>query len=190
MADLAAAANAGAPVDDVIPFALAPALVGVDQPLDYSTRAGQNLYASAIAELPYRFTGKEASLPAFLQAIRDRSAQAGWNDIFSITIGLDAQGNNINRDLLTQYGEISLLNVRTDATNDYIGHQVRNAQVSHQIYQCLKKSITDSVAERMVTEAENYIINGFPDGPSFLMTLIQVFFVKTEAATSQTSIGP
>ena len=136
------AADATQPVQ----FALAPALVGIEQPMDYSTRAGQNLYASAIAELPYCFTGREASLPAFLQAIRDRSTQAGWNNIFSITIGQDNAGNNINRDLLIQYGEITLENVRNDATNDYIGQPVRNAQVSHQIYQCLKKSISDNVA--------------------------------------------
>ena len=59
------------------PFALSPALVGDNDPLDYSTRAGQHLYSSAIAQLPYTFTGKESSLPAFLQSIRDRSAQAG-----------------------------------------------------------------------------------------------------------------
>ena len=104
-----------------IPFALAPALVGVDQPLDYSTRAGQTLYASATTELPYKFTGKQSSLPTFLEAIRDRATQTGWSDIFSITTGQDANNQPINKDLLTQYGEITLEQVRRDAANDYIG---------------------------------------------------------------------
>ena len=160
------------------PFALSPALVGENDPLDYSTRAGQHLYSSAIAQLPYTFTGKESSLPAFLQSIRDRSAQAGWDDIFSIMTATGA------KNLLTQYGEITLANVHEDAINDYIGQQVRNAQISHQIYQCLKRSITPDVAERMVTESDSYMVNNVADGPSFLMTLIQVYFVQTEALPS------
>ena len=55
-----------------VPFALATALVGGANPIDYSTHAGQALYASATAPLPYRFEGRESSVPAFLQAIRDR----------------------------------------------------------------------------------------------------------------------
>ena len=106
-----------------VPFALAPALVGANQPLDYSGCAGQSLYANATAQLPYVFNGKESSLPAFLQAIQDRSAESGWEDIFQITIGNDAQGNPILRHLLTHYGEITLENVREDAAIDYIGQQ-------------------------------------------------------------------
>lgn len=159
----------------VPPFALAPALVGADQPMDYSTRAGQHLYATATTELPYKFNGKETSLPAFLQAVRDRSSQSGWDDIFEITT--DAGPRN----LLVHYGEITIENVRADALLDYIGQPVRNAQISHQIYQCLKKSISPDVAERMVTESANFMINDVSDGPAFLMTLIQVYFVQTEA---------
>ena len=91
------------------PFALATALVGQGNRIDYSTRAGQHLYTSATSHLPYTFTGQEASLPAFLQAIRDCAAQSRWEDIFQITIGNDAAGNAITRDLLTQYGEISCI---------------------------------------------------------------------------------
>ena len=37
----------------------------------------------------------------------------------------------------------------------------------------------------MVTETANYHVQGVADSPSFLMTLIQVFFVRTEAEPSQ-----
>ena len=130
------------------PFALAPALVRAGNPIDYSTYAGQHLYTAARNPLPYTFTGQESSLPAFLQAIHDRASQAGWDDIFQITIGNDAVGNAITRDLLTHYGEISLKHVHNDAALDYIGQQVRNAQ-------CLKSSINEDVTERMVTEIAN-----------------------------------
>ena len=37
----------------------------------------------------------------------------------------------------------------------------------------------------MVTETAIYHVQGVADGPSFLMTLIQVFFVRTKAEPSQ-----
>ena len=166
-------------------FALAPALLDQDQPWDYSTRVGQTLYAQATAELPYTFEGKKSSLAAFLQAIRSRADQFGWHDIFDITVGQDANGNQQFRNLLMHYGEIELQNIRDDAVKDYIGQQTRNAQVSHQIFQCLQKSIDKTVADRMVTEQSKYMIQGTPDGPSYLMVLIQTFFVVTEAEPTQ-----
>ena len=51
------------------PFALAPALIGQGKPINYSTHAGQPLYALATAPLPYIFNGKESSFLAFLLAI-------------------------------------------------------------------------------------------------------------------------
>ena len=53
------------------PFALAPALVGAGQPIDYLTRAGQALYTAATAALPYKFEGKNFSVITLLQAVRD-----------------------------------------------------------------------------------------------------------------------
>jgi hypothetical protein len=165
------------------PFALAPALLDQANPWDYSTREGQNIYKAATAPLPYLFEGRKSSLPAYLLAIRDRADQFGWHDILEITIGQDANNNNINRSLLTHYGEITLTQVRADA--DYIGTPSRNAQMSHQLYQCLQSSNNKEVADRMVTESENYIIDGTADGPAYLMTLIQTYFVHTEAKPTQ-----
>jgi len=107
------------------PFALAPALAGADQPIDYSSRAGQTLYAQATAELPYTFEGKSSSLPAFLQAIRECADATGCDDIFAINIGQDVNSNDIQKNLLTQYCEITIENVHQKAQVDYIGQQNR-----------------------------------------------------------------
>ena len=171
--------------EDAVPFALAPALVGGDDPIDYSTRAGQALYSSATAALPYIFEGRDSSVPAFLQAIRDRGAASGWTDIFEITIGHDNQGNDINQNLLTHYGEITLDDVKSNAIADYLNTPVRNAQVSAAIYQCLRKSIGTKVTERMVTEADSYHVNGTPDGPSFLMKIIEIYLIQTKGTPTQ-----
>ena len=173
-------------------FALAPNLAGAGQPIDYSTRAGQALYSNATQELSYIFNGKESSLPAFLQAIRDRASACGWNDIFDITVGQDANNNDIFKNILTQHGEISLQQVRDNAIADYVGVQNRNAQISHQVYQCLRKSIGPAVTERLVTESDKYFMGApphqVPDGPSFLMTIIVIYSVTTKATPMQTRI--
>lgn len=168
----------------VIPFALAPALVGADLPIDYSTRAGQALYSQVTTALAYTFEGPSSSLPAFLQSVMDRSTSAGWGDIFEITVGQDAEGADVFRNLLTQYGEITMAHVRENALADYIGQNSRNAQISHQIYQCLRKSVGTTVMDRLVTEQGEFFINGVPDGPSFLMALINVYSVRTNATTA------
>ena len=171
-------------------FALAPALVGAanNEIIDYATRTGQSLYMAATKELSYIFDGKNASIPTFLQAVRDRSTSSGWDDIFQITIGNDANGNPINRDLLTQYGEITIENVNDNARQDYINMPVRNAQISEQIYQCLRKSISSEVNVAMVTKSNNYYVDGQPDGPSFLLTLINNYRVVTKATPTNTRI--
>lgn len=172
------AANAAA-VPVVPPFALAPALLNQAQPWDYSTREGHSIYKGACAPLPYKFEGKKSSLTAFLLAVRTRAEQYGWQDIFEITIGQDANGANINRNLLTHYGEITLEQVRADA--DYIGTPSRNAQMSHQMFQCLHSTVDKESSDRMVTEQAKYLITDVPDGPSYLRTLIDTFFINTDA---------
>ena len=48
----------------------------------------------------------------------------------------------------------------------------------------MKKSISANITERMVTETTCFTIDGTADGPAFLMTLIQIFFVQTKAQPS------
>ena len=173
-------------------FALAPNLAGAGQAIDYTTRAGQALYSTATQELSYVYNGKDSSLPAFLQAIRDRAASCGWNDIFDITVGQDANNNDIFKNILTQHGEITLQQVRDNAIADYIGVANRNAQISHQVYQCLRKSIGPAVTERLVTETDKYFMGNpphqVPDGPTFLFTIIMIYSVTTKATPMQTRI--
>ena len=140
-----------------ISFALAPTFVGADHPIDYSTRAGQYLYISATKKLPYIF-GKDNSIPALLQAVRDRSNEPGWSDILDISVGFSVPNVPIFRNLLTHYRKITLAHIRANATADYIGKQNRNAQASNQIYQCLRKPSTQDVSDRLVTKADAFHI--------------------------------
>ena len=157
----------------IIPFAIAPALVGADHPIDYSTQAGQSLYISATKELPYIF-GEDNSILALLQAVRYRSNESGWSDILYISVGFSAPNVPIFRNLLMHYGKITLAHVRANATADYIGQQNQNFQSSNQIYRCLRNSVTQDFSDRLVTEDDAFHIEGQPNGPYFLMTLIDV----------------
>ena len=169
------------------PFALAPALVGAanNELIDYSTRTGQGLYRDAIEAFPYLFQGRNSSIATWLHAASDRASVCGWTDVLAISVGQDANGNDIFKNLLTEHGQITLQNVRENALQDYIGQENRNAQMATQIYLAARKSISDNVYERMVTETSNFTINGVPDGPSFIMTLIDLYQVQTRGTATQ-----
>ena len=165
------------------PFALAPALVG--QGSQSITVQGQGNTFTPLQQIifPTRSCNKNRlSWPSYKPFVIKLTNQDGKN--FS-TVGNDTAGNAITRDLLTNYSEITLENVCNDAALDYIRQQVRNVQASDQIYLCLKGSISDDITECVVTESTSYHIHGTADGPSFLMTLIKVFFIRTEAKPSQ-----
>ena len=66
-----------------------------------------------------------------------------------------------------------------------MGQRDVNDQLTQQMYECIKTSVSEEVRKRMVTERASYQFNGEPDGPSYLMTLIQVYFTKTEDTPNQ-----
>ena len=178
-------------------FALAPALVNPTEMIDYSTKEGQQLFRSAVAKLPMIFDGAKTSLAAFLRVIKDRSNICGWADLWEITVDIDDQGNDIFKNLLTQYAEIPLELVQENARTDYLGTDSRNAQMSLQVYQCLTASVSTDVASRMVIEQDDFQLQSqnatptdpyFDDGPCYLRSLIKVYFVTTEAVPSQIRI--
>ena len=96
-----------------------------------------------------------------------------------------AGGGHIYRNLLTQYGEITLAHVKANAIADYIGKQNRLAQVSQQVFQSLQASVEKLVTERLVTETAKDYIDEVPDGPSYLMVIIQTYFIHTFATPTQ-----
>ena len=53
------------------PFALAPGLVEINTPIDYSTRVGAELYWSGSSSLPIKFNGEEENLSIFTDALMD-----------------------------------------------------------------------------------------------------------------------
>ena len=110
-------------------FALSPALVTTGI-IDYSTSAGEKIYASATKELDStKYDGEAQGLMAFLELLEERATNFGWDT--SIMMIPVPHGNPIN--LLAGYGTISLAQIRAHEES-YIGTQSRNAQDANLLY--------------------------------------------------------
>ena len=165
------------------PFALAPSLVNVNQPIDYSTRYGQSLFDKATEKLTIIFDGKPEHVMPFLQALDNRSRTAGWADIMEMRVGVDAAGDPMHMNLISSFPQITLATISLNALNDYVGQQTRNAQSAVQMYNCLAASITDEVAQKLIPFTEDYTVGGIFDGPCFLKVILDTCLTETAATT-------
>ena len=175
----AAAPVAAAPalVPPVVPFALAPSLID-NNPIDYSNAAGVKQYKTNSDCFSHKFDGEPKNLRLFLEQVSERARTANWTGIVTV---LD--DNAVARNLVTEYGMVSLANVRAHALL-YIGQPLRNAQNSFQLYTCLSQSLTEDAKLKAIVNREQYTVNGTPDGPLFLKTIIMSAHVDTRATSA------
>ena len=94
-----------------------------------------------------------------------------------------------NCNLITEYGMLTLENVRAHATG-YIGMHTRNAQNTAQFYHCLSKSLTENAKKKVMLEWDSYIINGQLNGPAFLKVIITASHMDTRATVSHIQTNP
>jgi hypothetical protein len=149
--------------------------------LDYGNKQDWDYYKIATEKLegdPY--DGKNLSL--FLKKLEGKAQQFNW-----LTLLTYQQGNPpIEKCLLTNYGEITRTEVALKAQR-YLGTNNREEQDSNMIFNCLRKSITDSVFAQVTTEPERYTftVNNekLVDGPCFLAAIIDHTYTNTLANT-------
>lgn len=184
----ALAAQAAAPPVQVQPpqpvatvFALSPALVNNVALIDYSTTQGAKLYKSAIETLrSEKFDLDTKSLKAFLGSLKDRSRAMGWQVILEIPADA-AQDVNVGlRSLLTQYGQISLDQIRAHA-EIYINARSRAAQESMLLYECLMNSLSKAGINKVSVWENDYTVNGLPSGPMLLKVILRESHIDTRA---------
>jgi hypothetical protein len=67
----------------------------------------------------------------------------------------------------------------------YLGTNTSEDQDSNMLYNCLQKSVNDKIFEKVSKEVSKYrdMVNGeyIFNGPSYLITIIEVTFVNTKA---------
>jgi hypothetical protein len=150
--------------------------------LDFSNKNDVAYYNKAVEKLegdPYN--GK--NLPLFLKKVQAKAQQYNWMELLS-----HRQQANVQKDIVNNYGEISLTQVQMKAAT-YLGSDNRDDQDSDMIYHCLRRSITDEVFAKVSTNASRYqfVIAPDPvpiiDGPCFLKVIIDDTYASTKATT-------
>jgi len=160
-------------------FSLTPGLTNVADPWDYQTSSGYKVFFQATAAIDTTFDGSQKNLKVFLEALKTKSTTFGWDDL---CLNVPDTGG-IDRDLLVQYGMLSVENIRAHATT-YTGAETRAAQAATQLAVCLKTSISASTTLKLLLRSGEYTINGVENGPCMLKCLISIVTIETRATVS------
>ena len=165
-------------------FALTPALANPD-PVDYNSNEGMKLYKSATEKLNHTFDGETGSLRLFLQALQQRADAFGCASILTVP-----DDQKIGRNLITEYGRVSMANVVAHAAAHVHTH-TRDAQNSAQLFTCIHDSLsleallkvsTDSATYRLVSPIDHTFV--VASGAAFLKLLITRCTVDTRSTVA------
>jgi hypothetical protein len=172
-------------------FALAPGRVN-NEVLDYSSSEGIKLYNKATAPLETKYDLDTGHLYSFLQKVRNRAMNQNWSGICTIPVHplTVVAGQNIPEyDLLTQYGRMTLANIKAFSLT-YQFDQGRSAQNAHQMYEFLYSSLNDEAQARVALKEGDYLLtepgglNAYANGPLFLKTIIGVAHIDTRSTAA------
>jgi hypothetical protein len=176
-AALPAAAAAPPPVVPVPPaFALLPGSAAIN-PLTFTTSEDMKIYNAATKGLEKKFDLKENNLHLFLTEVKERVRTFGWTDIITVP---DSSAPPVMRNLLTNFGQLTVANCTAHATT-YYATQTRTAQNSIFLYQFLHESLTDDAKAIMVANLALYSIADVPIGILYLKLLIGKASIDTKA---------
>ena len=157
-------------------FALSPALAtrGI---IDYNTRSGERIYASATKELDVnKYDGEAQGLMAFLELLEDRAMNFGW-DVSIMMIPIEGQAP---KNLLTEYGTITLEQIRLHEES-YLATQTREAQDSNLLYECIMNSISAECKAKLTIWKREYRCQQHLSGNLLLKVLIRECHLDTNA---------
>ncbi len=164
-------------------FALAPALHGAEDFLDFSTSDGIKLYKAMRAPLSQKFDCSSKDLKVFLSAMGDKVEEFGWTNLVEIPQDLEDEDEDApTRSLLLEYGRITIIDVLQHAAT-YVNEQTRQAQNSFAMYQCIKDSLTKEAQAKIMLKSHEYTIDGVKSGAALLKVVIQQAYLDSNATT-------
>jgi hypothetical protein len=176
-ADAAAAAAAAALAQGPPAFRLGPAMH--QEVLDLNPGGtGIKTYFKAILPLSVPFDGQPGSMPIFLASLSDRVNAFGMRTVLTMPDNAAVQ-----RDLIHDYGRLSLVDVRTHAAT-YIAIENRMAQNSSMLYLLLADSMTPAFKNKVLLHVADFTIQGTPIGAALLKTMISQTYLDTRATTA------
>jgi hypothetical protein len=170
----AATAAAIPPVAPPVPFALLPG-AAYTAPLDYSKASELKIFRASTSGMDDKFDLKEDHLRVFIETVKEHVRTYNWMTIVTIP-----DDNAVDRNLITNYGQLTLANVNAHAIG-YMTLQTRDAQNSMLLYKYLLNSLTEDAKLVMVTMAHQYHANNMPSGPLFLKSIIGRASIDTKA---------
>jgi hypothetical protein len=135
-------------------------------------------YYKAIAKLETPFDGQAENVSLFLANTQERSRRFGWSTTLTIP-----DANNANRNLITEYGQVTMQEVMARA-QQYIGQPTRDAQNSDMLYHYIMNSLTDSFKSEVLLYVDQYTVNNTPDGICLLKQILLLTFIDTRATAS------
>jgi hypothetical protein len=163
-------------------FALTPAAANVGV-LDYTRREHTKIYEAAVLPLAGdKFDGTDGQLPNFLTRLRERAKEFTWlSTVCNVKVADGPPA--VFRNLVDDYGNISLEQVRTHATG-YANAESRTRQNSAQMQQCIFSSLTQAFQNRVNLQKASWYINDQADGALLLKVVIALSYPDTPATTS------
>ena len=175
-----AAAAAAAPA---AVFALTPGLANPGHPWDYTTSEGLKIYTHASAKLSETpFDGGIKALKVLLVAIAQRGEAYGWNELF--TVSDQSVLMPVNKNLLVQYGVLTIDNVRAHATA-IVGAANRLEQMSVQVKNAIMASLGPDMLIKLLARKDEYMIEvagvGIAEGAMMIKVLTSIVFIQTRA---------
>lgn len=166
-----------------VAFSLTPAThsQGV---INYGTAEGMRIYNAAISKLADdSFDCEPSGLRNFLNLVRDRAINNGWdNSILAIPNDL-AQPLGATTNFLDRYSELTMERLKAFGRT-YQAQPVRAAQDSIQLYNCLMASLSTVGQQKVSVYRSDYEEGGINSGVLLLKVIIQVSHIDTNATTT------
>ena len=149
-----------------------------EKPLDYKSAGDAKLYKQAIAKLGSEFGLDAGKLHLFLSDLNNRGNSHGWDSILTIPTA------NGKKNLLKQYGQVTLADAKADAALYLSKTKVtKKGQLQMQLYNCLYASLTEQARERLTLRMSDYTVNTVTCGTMFLKVIIAETYMDTNATT-------
>jgi len=172
------------------PFALVPAQLNPDVPLDFSSSNDIKLYNKATQPInpDHLYDVDSAGLSRFMRSVRNRAVEQGWTNPQYGVCSIKVWRGNVQEsyDLTTQYGCVTLDEVYANDIQ-FIGLPTRKAQNSMMLYKMVYESLSQVGKDKVNSgeHAEKMVINDVNSG-KVLLKLITMRAVPATPASIQT----
>jgi hypothetical protein len=169
------------------PFSLSPSSID-HTVLDYSQKEDVKKFEKAIAPLNNQFEGKSEQMTLFKGDLALHASNNGWanghqnSDIISIP----SISDNVNYNLITEYSGLTVEDIVTWANNTIVGKETRKAQNNANMFQCLYRSLSPTMVNKMLLEQNKYTINNVTIAALYYKHIMGYSNVDTLATISLT----